>query len=227
MLPALSHAALFLPADWIDLMLDGEGSSAEEHFHALARQVFAGAPEPVIAQVGQDLARWRLMLGELGVVSHGVVAAPEEGAAGAYWQVMSAVVEVPRTAEIDLEILRRLFANEMGEALHTEAFSTDMGIGFGFVATPTIGPPAGLAELGLTGSEPQRTIGLAVALSCAPGTGAGLVVVGMCLDASQVVTLAGLVAVIAGRSVLELTPDAVAAEPELRAATEPANHPPS
>ena len=92
-----------------------------------------------------------------------------------------------------------------------------------FLATPRIGPPAQLVTSGTISGGESRTVGLVGAVSCAPGAGAGVVVVGMCLDPAQVAELAGLVAMIAGRSVLVLDTPELQDPSAFRAAVEPAN----
>lgn len=72
-------------------------------------------------------------------------------------------------------------------------------MGFGFVAQPAL-PRAAVAGVEGVGEDPVQ-VGLAGALAAPVEGGLGLLVVGTSLNPLQAGELAGLVAVIAGRSV--------------------------
>lgn len=133
----------------------------------------------------------------------------------ASWHVLTAVVRIPPVSpEFDLgELLARLVGAQLDpEAAAVESFTTVMGCGTGLVLQPSISVPAdaaqawngiarALAEEGIDspGANSLR-YGLAAALAFPAGGGLGLLVTGMCMDPRQVLEVAGLVAVIAGRS---------------------------
>lgn len=205
--PPAGVVDLCLPADWCDLVL-GDDAGARARFAGLAQQVWPGAPEDVRASVTDALVAWRARLVAAGAVSHGVVGAVAPGGEPAVWHVISSVVELPRSPELDLTaVLAELLPARIQDVLHVERFETDLGLGVGFVATPEVLPPPG-TDPGAGPAAGGRTVrtGLAGALACAPGAGHGLLVTGACLAAGQVAELAALVAMIAGRSRLRPAP---------------------
>ena len=110
-------------------------------------------------------------------------------------------MELPPVPDIDVTaVLARLCAEQGENVRSVEQFETDMGLGVGILAerevrpTPLPGMPA--SELD---DQPIR-MGVAAALACEPGARHGLLIVGVCFSPAQTTELAGLVAVIAGRS---------------------------
>lgn len=145
--------------------------------------------------------------------------APEPGAdskSRASWHVLTAILRVPRLSpDCDLgELLARMVGAQLDPGgSYIEAFTTDMGCGVGLLLQPTIPAETGaatsawdqvastLAENGVTTTtQTSRRYGLAAALAFPAGGGPGLLVTGICMDPTQLLELAGLVAVIAGRS---------------------------
>ncbi|WP_346622064.1 hypothetical protein [Blastococcus montanus] len=201
--PPAGVVDLCLPADWCDLVL-GDDAGARARFADLAQQVWPGGPEHLRTAVADALVAWRARLVAAGAVSHGVVGAVAPGGEPAVWHVISSVVELPRSPEVDLTaVLAELLPVRIHDVLHVERFATDLGLGVGFVAAPEALPPPGPGPA--AGGRTVRT-GLAGALACVPGAGHGLLVTGACLAAGQVAELAALVATIAGRSRLRPAP---------------------
>ena len=193
---------LFVPPDWFDLMADGTDREATRARSAdLVRLTYPNTPLERREEFTDGLLYCYDRFLVDGVVMYGVITAPlPSTGTQAVWQVYGGVVAVPRRpAEMNLgKLLAQVFDHQFAEEMaYIEKFPTDMGHGFGFISQPLVliardweGDP---------GTE-MRT-GLAGVLSCPPDGGRGLLVIGTCLDPGQVRELAGLVAVIAGRSV--------------------------
>jgi hypothetical protein len=129
-----------------------------------------------------------------------VVSAETDEGAPVRWHVLTSVVRLPAVSDVDLtSVLARLVAVSGREVLQVERFATDMGLGLGLIAQPEAAPPA-LDAWPPAPTDDQPRLGAAAALSYAPGTGLGLLVIGMSVSPDQVLELAALVAVIAGRS---------------------------
>ncbi|MFE0799033.1 hypothetical protein [Streptomyces sp. NPDC058812] len=170
----LGSVLLYAPTDWFDLLADGHDEEAARA--RCADLINRSYPHKAIGlrQAYTDaLTAWRRVLLNQGVITHGVVAVPEGEYGRAVWQISAGVVEVPAAnQDVNLgEVLARHFAK-------TE---------------PDAGDGAGAAR-------PLAKLGLAVCLACPPGGGRGLLVVGTCLDAEQVLAMASIVALIAGKS---------------------------
>ncbi|MGY1914447.1 hypothetical protein [Blastococcus sp. SYSU DS0973] len=203
-------AELCVPADWAELLLPDD-DAAHACFDELARATWPSGPVEVRAAAARALLSWRAAVLARGAVSHGVVSAPHPGGGTATWHVLSAVVTLPAVGEVDLgallaELLRAQGAEEL---LHVEAFETDLGLGVGLVAEHTVVPPPQLGALVARGIEVVAgpvAVGVAAALACAPGAEQGLLVVGVSLAPEQVWEVAGLVAVVTGRSRLHPAP---------------------
>lgn len=200
---ATGAVELCVPADWAEILLPGR-EEAEAYFDRLARATWPNGPDEIWARSTEVLRGWRLAMLRRGVVSHGIVSAPRSDGALAQWQVMTSVVALPAAPDLDLTAVLAEVFREQGHGLrHLETFETDMGLGVGIVGEREVLPPSGLGDLAARGlpvvEEPIR-VGTAAALACAPGGVHGLLVVGVCLAPDQVAELAGLVAVIAGRS---------------------------
>ncbi|MET7810085.1 hypothetical protein ABZT26_04415 [Streptomyces sp. NPDC005395] len=204
----LGSVLLYAPTDWFDLLADGDDEEAARtrcsdlisrsypHKAAGSRQAYTDA-----------LMAWRRVLLAQGVITHGVVAVPEGEYGRAVWQISAGVVEVAEVnQDVDLgEVLARHFGQELrGRQVYTESFPTEMGIGMGIISQPELlsadrtelFPEPATAGAG----RPLAKLGLAVCLACPPGGGRGLMVVGTCLDAEQVLSMASIVALIAGKS---------------------------
>jgi hypothetical protein len=191
--------ALCLPADWCEILID-DGDDARAHVEQVLRTTWPTCPEHLRADSVELLLRWREDLLARGAVSHGLVNTRTNEGAPAQWHVLTSVVRLPKATDVDLtSVLTRLVAASGQEVLQVERFATDMGLGLGLIARPEVAAPV-LAGVSLASSEGSRRLGAAAALSYAPGTGLGLLVVGMSVSPDQVLELAALVAVIAGRS---------------------------
>jgi hypothetical protein len=200
--PALGTVDLFLPDDWFDLLLDTE-ADAGERFTELARATWPHHEPSLWSAVAEVLLQWRARMLARGAISHGVVSAHLDDGTPARWQVVTSVVDLPAEPELDVAaMVVRLVEARQEEVLHLEQYETDLGLGVGLIAQPELLPPDETEVLGLPVVHEAVRVGVAASLACAPGAGHGLLVVGMCLAPEQVVELAGLVAVIAGRSVL-------------------------
>jgi hypothetical protein len=145
-----------------------------------------------------------------GAVSHGVISASLPDGTPARWQVLASVVDLPPHPDVDVTaILGELTRSHESDLHHVETFPTDMGLGVGMIGHREVRPWAGMPDLPAlgfaVGADPLR-VGTAAALACAPGAVRGLLVVGVCLAPEQVLELAALVAVIAGRSRIRPTP---------------------
>ncbi|MGY2082761.1 hypothetical protein [Blastococcus sp. SYSU DS0539] len=203
---------LCLPRDWTELLLPDD-EEARDHIDRLLRGTWPGGPAEVWTGGTRALMDWRAAMLDAGVVSHGVVSAPRDRGAAAMWHVQSSVVPLPPVADVDVSaVVAELVRARWGAGPHhVEAFETDMGLGAGVVAERTVLPPARLGDLVGGGPEivaPPGPVGVAVALACAPRGTHALLVVGVSLDPAQVWELAGLVAIIAGRSRLQPAPAA-------------------
>ncbi|KOX45199.1 MULTISPECIES: hypothetical protein [Streptomyces] len=205
----LGSVLLYAPTDWFDLLADGDDEEAARtrcsdlinrsysHKAAGSRQAYTDA-----------LMAWRRVLLAQGVITHGVVAVPEGEYGRAVWQISAGVVEVATVnQDVDLgEVLARHFGQELrGRQVYTESFPTEMGIGMGIISQPELFS-ADRTELfpepaTAGAARPLAKLGLAVCLACPPGGGRGLMVVGTCLDAEQVLSMASIVALIAGKSI--------------------------
>jgi hypothetical protein len=194
---------LHLPADWCDLIL-GDDADADARFTQLARRTWPSGSEQLWAAAAGALRAWRERLVAGGAVSHGVVSAMRPDGTAANWHILTSVVVLPSTLDIDLSALMvRLVQARFDDLRHVEQFETDLGLGVGLIAEPTVFPPPGLPGLvGAPVGAGQQAVrmGMAAALACAPGAEQGLLVVGVTLEAGQVAELAALVALIAGRS---------------------------
>jgi hypothetical protein len=150
------------------------------------------------------LLTWREAMLARGAVSHGMVSAPQPDGTPARWQVLTTVVELPAEPDIDVAaVLADLVRAQGDEVRYVETYETDMGLGVGLMASREVLPPpelAGLAARGWEVADAPVQVGVAAALACAPGAPHGLLVVGVCLAQDQAPALAGLVAVMAGRS---------------------------
>ncbi|MFJ7767337.1 hypothetical protein ACIQ1J_02575 [Streptomyces sp. NPDC097107] len=214
----LGSVLLYAPTDWFDLLADGHDEEAARA--RCADLVNRSYPHKAIGprQAYTDaLMAWRRVLLNQGVITHGVVAVPEGEYGRAVWQISAGVVEVPAAnQDVNLgEVLARRFGQELrGRQVYTESFPTEMGIGMGIISQPEVHsadrtelfPEAAKAEAGVGegggagAARPLAKLGLAVCLACPPGGGRGLLVVGTCLDAEQVLAMASIVALIAGKS---------------------------
>lgn len=194
---------LCLPADWSDVLLPDD-AEARVYFDALARQTWPHGPDEVWEGCRELLMDWRRTLLAQGAISHGLVEGVQPDGTPARWQVVTSVVPLPVLPDVDVTaLLAQLVRAESPEVRHVENYETDMGLGVGLIAERDVLPPAGLERLrarGLPVTEQTVRVGLAAALACEPGAAVGLLVVGVCLAPDQVHALAGLVAIIAGRS---------------------------
>ncbi|MGW3508088.1 hypothetical protein [Streptomyces sp. NPDC000994] len=200
---------LYAPTDWFDLVADADEASARERCADLINRSYPEHEPSLRADLTVALMEWRRILRERGLITYGLVCVPEEDGGPAVWQILASVVEVPTVrTDINLsEIMVRLLGEELeGRQIYTESYPTRMGLGLGVISQPVMSPDG---ELTLFPTQEQETaaetsaagrIGLAISLSCPPGGERALLVVGNCLDAEQVVPLAGVVAVIAGNS---------------------------
>jgi hypothetical protein len=190
---------LCLPTDWCEVLLD-DGDDPRAHVERVIRETWPTCPEHLRVGSEELLLRWREDLLARGAVSHGVVSAETDEGAPVRWHVLTSVVRLPAVSDVDLtSVLARLVAVSGREVLQVERFATDMGLGLGLIAQPEAAPPA-LDAWPPAPTDDQPRLGAAAALSYAPGTGLGLLVVGMSVSPDQVLELAALVAVIAGRS---------------------------
>ena len=206
---------LCLPTGWCEVLID-DGDDARAHVERVLRQTWPSCPEHLRAGSEELLLRWQQDLLAQGAVSHGVVNVSTDEGAPVRWHVLTSVVRLPRVSDVDLtSVLTRLVAASGREVLHIERFETDMGLGFGLIAQPEVADPA-LSMVPLAAAGGQRRLGAAAALSYAPGTGLGLLVVGMSVSPDQVLQLAALVALIAGRSRLVPRPETPSAETSMR-----------
>lgn len=195
---------LYAPVDWFDLMADGGDREATRARCAeLVRLTYPRTAAERREQFTDALVAWHDVLYADGVLMNGIVTAPLPSTGEqAAWLVFAGVVAVPENpSDLDLgELMTSVFAEHYGAApAYTEAYATDMGMGFGFVARPAL--PRTLVEGAGGAGEGPVQVGLAGALAAPAEGGLGLLVVGTSLNPLQAGELAGLVAVIAGRSV--------------------------
>ncbi|MGW5736207.1 MULTISPECIES: hypothetical protein [Streptomyces] len=193
---------LFVPPDWFDLLADGSDREATRVRCAeLVRLTYPNTPADRREKFVDGLMECHERYLADGALMYGVITAPlPSSGEQAVWQVQAGVVAVPPTpAEVDLgELMSRVFDAQLEDKVaYVERFTTEMGIGFGFLSQPSFPVPRDWGEEIPSG---VRT-GLAGALACPPEGGKGLLVIGTCLDPHQVRELAALVAAIAGNSV--------------------------
>ncbi|MER7398332.1 hypothetical protein ABT381_22810 [Streptomyces sp. NPDC000151] len=214
---AAGRVHLYTPGDWFDLLADSPDREATRSRCAeLVRLTYPDVAATRRAEFTDALLQWHDTLYADGVLMYGIITAPlPSTGAQAAWQIYAGVVEVPdNPSDLDLgELMTKLFAENYHAApSYTEAYTTDMGMGFGFVAQPFLPVPEGPGPvpegpghvpegLGEGVGVPSVPIGLAGALACPSEGGRGLLVIGTSLAADQAWELAGLVAVIGGRSV--------------------------
>lgn len=213
--------ALCLPADWCEILID-DGDDPRAHVEGVIRATWPTCPEHLRAGSVALLLRWREDLLARGAVSHGLVNAWTDDGAPVRWHVLTSVVRLPEAPDVDLTaVLTRLVAGNGRDVLQVERFETDMGLGFGLIAQPEVAAPAPgtfpWATSPSASTDGRGRLGAAAALSYTPGTGLGLLVVGMSVAPDQVLELAGLVAVIAGRSTLHLPSAAQSTETRMQA----------
>lgn len=150
---------------------------------------------------------------EDGMLSCGLVALPETEQGPVFWQICSGVIETePLDKDLDAG---SAFAHFLGEGVadddvYTESFPTAIGTGVGLISTTQVFGDGSvslpLPDTSAYSTEPHAevTLGLAVALAMPPGGGRGLAVVGQCLDVEQVRELACIVALMAGKSTIDV-----------------------
>ena len=208
--------ALCLPADWCEILID-DGDDARAHVEQVIHETWPTCPEHLRAGSVELLLRWQEDLLARGTVSHGLVNTWTDDGAPVRWHVLTSVVRLPEAPDVDLtSVLTQLVAATGRDVLHVERFPTDMGLGFGLIAQPEVAAPA-LATVPVAPTDGARRLGAAAALAYAPGTGLGLLVVGMSVSPDQVLELAALFAVIAGRSRLHLPSEDLSAETRMQA----------
>ncbi|MEG3629607.1 hypothetical protein [Streptomyces poriticola] len=210
---ALGSVLLYAPTDWFDLLADGDDEDAARlRCTDLIGRSYPHKPADVRQAYTDALMAWRRVLLDQGVITHGVVAVPDGEYGRAVWQISIGVVEVPAVnQDVNLgEVLARHFGQGLqGRQAYTESFPTEMGLGMGIISQPELLSPdkvelfPKLAAADADEPEaprPLAKLGLAGCLACPPGGGPGLLVVGNCLDAEQVLAMASIVALIAGKS---------------------------
>jgi hypothetical protein len=196
------EVSFFVPPDWFDLMADGTDREATRARCAeLVRLTYPNTTEERREDFTDGLLYCYDRFLADGALMYGVINAslPSTGTQAA-WQVYGGVVAMPeRPYEMDLgELLAQVFDQRFADEMaYTERFSTDMGLGFGFIAQPPVRVPSAWEG----DFDPELRTGLAGVLTCPPNGGKGLLIIGTSLDPHQVRELAGLVAVIAGHSV--------------------------
>jgi hypothetical protein len=200
---------LCVPTDWAELLLPDAGD-AGACFDQLVRRSWPNGPAELWSGGTAVLTAWRDTALARGAVSHGVISASLPDGTPARWQVVAGVVDLPPQPDVDVTaVLGELIRAHESDLHHVETFPTDMGLGVGMIGHREVRPSAGLPgvpALGIAvGHDPIR-MGTAAALACAPGAVRGLLVVGVCLAPEQVLELAALVAVMAGRSRIRPTP---------------------
>ncbi|MFF8655440.1 hypothetical protein [Streptomyces huasconensis] len=198
---ALGSYTLYVPQDWFDLLEDG---SDRERTRSRCTEMVSLAYPTVTperqAEFVDALMAWHESLLASGTILYGIASGPmpEDADAIANWQVMAGVVDVPTVSEeLDIgSLLAAAYGSQTDEPSYQESFTTDLGIGFGFITQSTIrtGPDDETAQ--------SAEIGLAGALTCPPGGGKGILFIGVSLDPRHVVELAGLLALMAHHSAL-------------------------
>lgn len=205
---------LCLPAQWTDVLLaPADGEDLDGTLTWLVRATWPAGPQERWDAALGVLRTWRDALRAGGVVSHGLVSGTRTDGSLAAWQVMTSVVSIPAEPEVDLAtLLSGLLQAEEHDVVHVERFATEVGLGLGIVAVPELQPPGDLdriARLGLEVRPEPVKVGMTAALAWEQGAQQAILVVGLCLAPDQVLELAGVVAVIAGRSRLRPAADPV------------------
>jgi hypothetical protein len=207
--PAVGRADVGLvelctPRDWTDVLLSDDGEDPRTRLGRLVRVTWPGGSEELHTGVVDLLLTWRERMLAQGAVSHGLVHGPRADGSLARWQVLSSVVPIPAEPEVDAAgVLAQMLGSRWSDVQHVERYETDMGLGLGVIAQPEMSPPPeldALEQLGLRVVREPVRIGVAMGLAWAPGDTRALLVVGVCPDLDQVLELACLVAVMAGRS---------------------------
>ncbi|MFD6436145.1 hypothetical protein ACFWFC_25840 [Streptomyces venezuelae] len=192
---------LFVPPDWFDLLANGPDREATRvRCEEIVRRTYPETPPDRRKDFVDGLMACHERYLADGALMYGVITAPLPSTGKqAVWQVQAGVVAVPDVPEeVDLgELMSRVFdAQFKQQVAYCERFTTDMGLGFGFLSQPDVPVPEDWED---EVPADLRT-GLAGALACPFEGGRGLLVVGTCLNPEQVRELAALVAVIAGNS---------------------------
>lgn len=196
---------LYVPGDWFDVLADETVDAARKRFADLVDQSYPRADPSHRAAFVQVLLDWRELMLDAGALVHGLVSAPTPDGGHASWQVLVGPAPVPDSNEVDLAtLITRVLGQELDpQAAVVESFETDLGCGVGLIAQPEIAPPtdlpAEIAALGVAATEPVR-VGMAAGLSFPPQGGLGILAVGVSFDPNQVLELAAIIAVIAGRA---------------------------
>ncbi|MGW0732744.1 hypothetical protein [Streptomyces sp. NPDC002851] len=212
--PPLGHVQLYAPSDWFDLLADpGDEEAVQARFRELTRLAYPNQGQDVHESIVEGVMNTRRIFLADGMLSCGLVAVPQTEDGDVLWQICSGVVEVgPLEADLDIgSVLTRFLGQQLtGKDVYLESFPTAIGAGVGMISTPQVFedgtvnlfPQPVAADAG--GPPPQATLGLAVALALPPGGGRSLLVIGHCLNANQVRELAAVVALMAGKSTIEV-----------------------
>ncbi|MFW6691809.1 hypothetical protein [Streptomyces sp. MAR4 CNX-425] len=213
--PPIGEVHLYAPSDWLDILEDPKDEeAAQARFEELARLTFPGHTPDVQQAVAAGVMNTRRIFLADGMLSCGLVALPRTEDGPVLWEICSGVVELG-TLEANLDsgtVLARFLGEELtdGDA-YIESFPTKLGAGVGLISKPQLFPDGSVALAPAStrtdddgGAAPVTTLGLAVGLAIPPGGGHSLLVIGQCLDPGQVNELAGIIALIAGNSTIEV-----------------------
>jgi hypothetical protein len=197
----LGSYALYVPQDWFDLLEDGaDRETTRRRCTEMVSRAYPTVTRERQSEFVDALMAWHECLLAGGTILYGIASGPmpEDSDAIANWQVMAGIVDVPTVSEeLDIgSLLAAAYGSQTDEPSYQESFTTDLGIGFGFISRSTI-------RTGLDDETAQSAeIGLAGALTCPPGGGKGILFIGVSLDPRHVMELAGLLALMAHHSVL-------------------------
>ncbi|MDT0343097.1 hypothetical protein [Streptomyces litchfieldiae] len=199
-------AWLYLPTDWFNFLEDGDDPAAAARRYAeLMARLFPNMPPQGHQEIVDGLMLWRERLWSNGFLAHGIITVPDsEEYPAAMWQVLVTTMKLPAThPELDpTALLRRLIPqSELSFTTHVETYETEMGLGIGVIGRPPMTLPGGAEVPGTAGKEVPK-VGMAAALSFAPGAEYGILAVGVSVNPEQDQLLAMLIALIAGKSKL-------------------------
>lgn len=194
-------ALLQLPADWFNVLEDGDNvPAAQRRYESMVERVFPALEPEHKAKAVECLLAWREMIWSAGLLTHGFVVVPANAESGPIlWQILVTLVKVPPVSmELDIStVLAEMMESNFAHATSVGTFPTALGLGAGFIARTPV--PQEMRFPGSTYTES----GSAAAIACSQGGGWGILVMGVSHDPDQAEEVAYLVGQVAGHSTLE------------------------
>lgn len=201
---------LLVPNDMFNVLAPEDPDEARTVFADLFSEMFPSIDRGDLEDLVDGILEWRNRLLSDGIIFHGLVAMPagfeyERHVFGAaHWHVFAGITEVPVHEEIDSgAIVARLFDQQFDGDAYTESFPTEMGWGAGLITEMPVPRPAAVETVPPPGMP--TSFAVAAAVSGVHGQDRGLFVIGMAVDIEQKHEMAAVVALIAGKSIIDVT----------------------